>query len=617
MKSKWMLLASAVIGAQLLAEPAVVMAGHLDCAQPNTSGTKPVAQDCLAILKYAVGQAVEGCATKPCICDANGSGVPPLASDALLCLKFAVGQPVSLNCICKPSGPACTSAELTTLAGSDLDSGFTGLGHNADVVIGSKITARILRRCSDNNDPCVKNSDCGSNDCKATCDCDNDKLCDITGPTHQRHCLNSLNECSTNSDCATAEACIATFGPPLPLSSGGVPACVVTYFDGSISGTADAGTGNGVMSAKLRSRVFLGDVIDRPCPRCGTPAQNPQVGQTFTCEKGQTPGAACTVEGVSPEFGGVSHDCAPSLGSNVSGVGLAIRFSEVTTGTTTKTAQLPCANFAVSSNPLKGTGKCTDTKTACTTNADCMRCDGDPTIACTGNADCGSAGACAEAPDQPVSCGYWCQCGFCNDNPDSPCFQDSDCAIGETCKSGTGTGTLPNTPQQKPNDCSTDKFICGMMDSEKCAQSLLGSCSLKSFLSCSDDATCAGNDAGECIIDSRPCFESRISRTGTPSPLGKYCSNTLAACTSNTDCGAGGTCKNDTSVPRTVALFCVPQSQSQPINNAGGITGPGAVSVNGFVQVCRCGDGTKGCDEQCDDGNTTNGDGCDDYCQNE
>ena len=43
--------------------------------------------------------------------------------------------------------------------------------------------------------------------------------------------------------------------------------------------------------------------------------------------------------------------------------------------------------------------------------------------------------------------------------------------------------------------------------------------------------------------------------------------------------------------------------------------GPGAVSLNSLLEVCRCGDSTIGCDEQCDDGDTTNGDGCDDFCQ--
>lgn len=32
-------------------------------------------------------------------------------------------------------------------------------------------------------------------------------------------------------------------------------------------------------------------------------------------------------------------------------------------------------------------------------------------MTCTHNSDCAGKGACAEAPDQPVTCGYWCRCG--------------------------------------------------------------------------------------------------------------------------------------------------------------------------------------------------------------
>jgi len=374
------------------------------------------------------------------------------------------------------------------------------------------------------------------------------------------------------------------------------------------------------------------------------------VGQQFTCVGGETPGAACTVDGVSPVFGGSSHDCAPKLSNNISGNGLAIRFSEVTTGTSTKTAKLPCKNFSFTSNPLNGTGKCLDTKTACASNADCRRCTGDPTTACTGDGQCSGKGTCAEAPDQPVSCGFWCQCGFCNNDPLLPCFETGDCPAGQTCQAGTGTGTAPNSPQQKPNDCSgaADKFICGMQEPEKCAQTFAGKCSLQKYRSCTDDATCQSNGAGTCVVDFRPCFGPRISRTGVPSALGKHCksnyplptcsnntdcaltapceaddsavkhcTNAYASCATNSDCGINGPCEGDTSAPQTVALFCVPQTASSAINSSGGITGPGAVSVKGFIRVCRCGDGDVGCDEQCDDGNTVNGDGCDDYCQSE
>ncbi len=617
-------LAAMFIGGLLLSAPGLSLAEKGDCGQPSSTGAGPKASDAQTILKDAVGQATD-CDAKQCICDVNNSGGTN-TTDALLTLKKAVGQDVALTCNCPPGGPACTSGRLTTQAGSDLDSGWTGIAHNSDVIIGASITARVKRECSVSTDvECEQDADCpGSETCEPTCDCINDKSCEITGPTGPKKCINNLNPCTTNADCGPDVACVYTFGPPLPLSSGGTPVCVISVFDGPLTGTADSGTGEAVASSNLRSRVFLGISIDKPCPRCGAPNQNPKVGDTFTCDGGPNNGQTCKVEGVTVDFGGTSSKCPPDLGANVSGSGLAIRFNEVTTGTTSKTAQLPCKFFGFTGNPtVPGSNpKCLDKTGAgdpvCTSNADCTRCTGNPSITCASNADCTGAGTCAQAPDQPVTCGFWCNCGFCNNNPSLPCFQNGDCPDGQTCQQGTGTGTQPNSPQQRPNDCSSDKFICGTTEEERCATSIQGTCSAKPYYTCSSDQDCTGFNAGTCVFEFKPCFESRITRTGVPSPLGTYCAFENKTCTSNADCtGTDDFCVEDSARPQTVALFCVPATSSSTVNSAGGITGPGAVRLNSFMEVCRCGDSTIGCDEQCDDGNTVNGDGCDDLCQTE
>lgn len=644
------ILAALCIGGTLLAAPAPSLAAKGDCGQPSSSGAKPTSTDSLTILKSSVGQAT-ACDTKKCICDVNSTTgtVTVTSTDSLLVLKYAVGQDVTLkcnNCGGDPNKKPCTSAQFESRTGSDLDSGWTGIAHDSDIVLGASINFRTMRRCSDNQAECVKDSDCTNNDCVATCDCNEDNTCDITGPTGQKKCLTTLKDCLTNTDCPSGVACVDMFGPPLPLSSGGTPVCVVSVFDGPLTGTANASTGEAVTSSNLKSRVFLGITIDKPCPRCGAPNQNPKIGDTFTCSGGQFEAATCTVDATSEVFGGTSFDCPPKLDANVSGAGLAIRFNEVTTGTSTKTAKLPCANISFRSNPLNAPtnpGKCLDNNAACTSNADCKRCTGDTTTACTSDANCTGKGTCGEAPDQPVTCGYWCACGFCNNNPSLPCFENVDCPNGQTCQVGTGSGTAQNAPQQKPNDCSGDKFICGAQDKELCANTFAGSCSLQPYRSCQDGSTtCEDNNAGECIIENRPCFESRITRSGDPAPLGSYCSvgdattcstnadckrcslETSVTCASNADCAAvsGGTCGEtactaDSSGPETVALFCVPATSSSSINSVGGITGPGAIRLKGYLKVCRCGDGDIGCDEQCDDSNTTNGDGCSDLCQDE
>jgi len=370
--------------------------------------------------------------------------------------------------------------------------------------------------------------------------------------------------------------------------------------------------------------VFLGISIDKPCPRCGEPDQNPEVGDAFVCSGGQNNNLACIVEGVSEDFGGTSSDCPPSADGSISGSGLAIRFSQVTTGTTTKTAALPCKFFGFTGNPLVpgSNPKCLDKNSSgdpvCTSNADCKRCTQDVATTCATNGDCTGKGFCGEAPDQPVTCGFWCNCGFCNNDPSLPCFESGDCPNGQVCQQGTGTGVQPNAPQQRPNDCSSDKFVCGGEVDEQCATTQKSSCSEAPYRTCETDTDCENFNAGFCNFEPRPCFESRITRTGNPSPLGTYCAFESKTCTTNADCTQPDDfCAPDSSRAQTVALFCVPATSSSTVNSAGGITGPGAVRLNSFMQVCRCGDGVIACDEQCDDSNFVSGDGCDDLCQTE
>ncbi|MFN2424985.1 MAG: hypothetical protein ABR587_00910 [Candidatus Binatia bacterium] len=615
-----------------------------------------------AILRAAVGQPGTGCEAKPCICDMNVDGKITIV-DALLALRIVVGWnpcliepwycPFPCNCPIYDE-PPCTSARITTAAGSNLDYGWTGVAHDAPLLLGGAITARVKRECSGSvpDVECEHDDDCSGNGvCLASCDCNDDTSCEVTGPTHEQKCLTTLADCvadrcivsgsttatvcETNADCgagtctgsiacAPGVPCVHTFGPPLPQASGATPICIVTYFDGPLTGTADSGTGETLLSASLRSRIYLGNAgVEKPCPVCGAPEQDPKPGDVFTCDGGLFNGASCTVEGVSPVFGGTSCDCPPTPRQFSST--LAIRFNEVTTGTSTRTAQLPCKFFGFTANPtVPGSNpKCLDKVGAsdpvCSSNSDCMRCTEETSTTCTNNADCAGSGTCAEAPDQPVTCGYWCNCGLCGGDPLLPCFGDEDCPGETTCEVGPGTGTQASAPQTRSNNCSNDKFICGGDGiAERCETTLLGTCSQARYYPCESDADCENQGAGVCVIEPRPCFEPRITRSGEPSPLGKYCAVEDKTCDTNADCtGQDDLCVEDASRPRTAALFCVATSASAAVNSAVGIMGPGAIVQKSLVEVCRCGDSELGCDEECDDGNTGNGDGCDDLCQGE
>ncbi len=587
-----------------------------DCGQPVSNGEGPGAADSLAILQEAVGSAT-ACDANPCICDVNDSGAVS-AIDALVTLKKAVGQDVNLVCDCIPQEAACTSVEATILPGSLLDLGWTGFAHDSPLAAGFKLGLELVSRCDTDNSICERDADCPSSGaCLATCDCVGDTTCELAGPVGPRRCRTTLAECTTNADCAAGVSCDHTFSPPQPFSSAGAPVCVTSFFEAPLRGTADLATGEvSLEGTTLRWRQALGLVRGQPCPRCGPIDQEPTIGEAFTCEGGQFPGKACSVDAVHPLFGGVSYECPPSLAANISGNGHIVRLTALTTSATTKTAQLPCSELSFQSHPSRGSGKCLDDDAACSTNADCTRCSDDPATACSGNADCEGKGFCAEAPDQPVSCGFWCHCGFCDDDPTLPCFQDGDCPDEETCVAGTGTAPAQNTPQKKPNDCSGDKFLCGMTGEGTCAETMTGTCSYEPWRACSDLAPCLPGNSGICIPAPLPCFESRITRSGEASVISGHCEADGAACTDNADCAAvGGGCLVETTSPVLEALACLPATTSASVNSGLGITGPARFRLKQILRWCRCGDGQLGCSEQCDDGNRSPGDGCDPECE--
>lgn len=203
----------------MLVAPAISFASLGDCGQPSSDGASPKTSDALCCLRRAVGQE---CGGDACVMDVNCSHTVT-TGDCLLILKKPVGQPVPIECCCEPPKAPRTSARVESLAGSDLDSGWTGIAHNADLIVGASITGRVLRRCTDSGAACEKDAECANHDCKATCDCDTDPSCEVTGPTHQKRCLTTLEPCTTNAQCPVGVSCVFPFGPPLPLSSGGSP----------------------------------------------------------------------------------------------------------------------------------------------------------------------------------------------------------------------------------------------------------------------------------------------------------------------------------------------------------------------------------------------------------
>jgi hypothetical protein len=149
-------------------------------------------------------------------------------------------------------------------------------------------------------------------------------------------------------DCsAGGERCAATggaagdfFGAPIPLSSGGVPACIVNRLRSGVGGSVDPKTGCGELQLYLTSSVFLGDEVGRPCPVCRADFALNDGEKTGRCQGGGLDGKPCDANGTSTLFGVTSNDCLPSSGKSAGT--LTIDLAPLTTGDAALEAKLTC-----------------------------------------------------------------------------------------------------------------------------------------------------------------------------------------------------------------------------------------------------------------------------------
>src|SRR6185436_8115934 len=80
------------------------------------------------------------------------------------------------------------------------------------------------------------------------------------GDIDSHRCTNDTSiKCSTDAPCTGGGGtCEFYAGTPLPVSAGGVGACVVNRLSGSVTGTVDTGTGEVAAILRLTSHVYDG-----------------------------------------------------------------------------------------------------------------------------------------------------------------------------------------------------------------------------------------------------------------------------------------------------------------------------------------------------------------------
>jgi hypothetical protein len=221
------------------------------------------------------------------------------------------------------------------------------------------------------------------------------------------------------------------FGAPIPLSAGGVPACIVNRLRTGVSGSVDPKTGCGELALYLASTIFLGETVANPCPVCRNDATPNDGKRDGTCEGGAGPGKPCDAESTSI-LGMTSNDCAPSPGKNAGE--LAIDVAPLTTGEAELTATLTCKAVVGKNAPH------------------CFCAAQTQATACVGGG-CEASGRCLEGPIDGICSGApyrGCRPGTGRDDCEALQAGSGECQVSiRPCFSDriTGAGTCdPKTP---------------------------------------------------------------------------------------------------------------------------------------------------------------------------
>jgi len=506
-------------------------------------------------------------------CDPNDPAMPqcPGAGNGL--------QDCNGDCTCSCPGLVIFEADPNDPA-TILDTGFSGFAHGSRIIGEGTVTVTLTGGSS--GVAGLRDPDCG--------------VMDIGGPVQNpaadagqmnafRCSIDSSVACTMDSDCAASETCEIYFGSRLPLSAGGVSACVTNRFTGPIVGTANIESGDSANTVSIESEVVVGPTVEKPCDNCLGDLLANDGSRDGTCDTGTRAGSACDVGGVSPfpAFNG-SPTGNPNDFCTAAGVPLPC-CSGTDTGSCLNGTSLDCPQSPAGSNtgvlPINlsnSTGtealSIEATGPGCTAfgfgAATCV-CDTCNTLAaepCNKDADCpgGAAGSCGGLRcTTGGSIGATCTIAGAINDP--ACHAHcTGAGTPDACCTGAGTGffcsacTTPGEPT-KPNPC-----LSGMCTGGVCTDLSNGYCGpVETFRGCFVNSDCpfAGDT---CTALDQPCFEDN---------------GVVGATISAT--GAADLPVNDASSPTLASVFCVAPVAAAAINTATGLPGAGRVTLKGLA----------------------------------
>ena len=574
--------------------------------------------------------------------------------DSSLCIDTAAGQVCAQTCIetCEP-GFACKVPP-----GGDAT---------------SYCLPRFVRLC----DPCLSSNSCAAPGFSgAACvdrgpegafcgvACLTDKDC-ATGTA----CLDTVSiEGAPVRQCAppAGETCSCS---PLATSLGLSTLCQTQGQGGVCKGVKSCGgTTPGVCTAKPVAEVCNGE--DDDCDgqtdeavcdaanSCTTDACQPATGCTVTDDDG----AGCD-DGDLCTFGELCSggSCGGGLDKVCKASGFCLSAScDKATGACKEAAipaQTPCSdgNVCTSGDGCQD-GSCVGKAIACDDGNPCTVDACDPAKGCTatpsaqacddGNpcttADLCDGGVCTGKAIDPLAVcddGNVCTTDGCTPSAtggvklgcththnNAPCDDGNACTQGDTCAKGACVPGTNTCQCQNDEEClaAGDGNLCnGTLYCDKSAQPYICKINPKTIVDCDTKGDTACSKVG-CVAKTGACVQQPVL-AGTP------CDADGSLCTSNDACDGKGACAAGTKLPCDDGTK-LPCDDGNPCTADGcdGTTGCFAKAVpdqsacgdklwcvaGSCVASVWCGDGkVNQADEQCDDGNSTLGDGCDADCK--
>jgi hypothetical protein len=514
---------------------------------------------------------------------------------------------------------------------------------------------------------------CDANSSNAGAPCRNERDCeplcyDADGGAI-RPCPAGQGDCASGEVCRgrcdRAQRCIVLgAAPPAPVSSRGSPICIVQSFRDDLVGTTNVMTGEHELYQRTRVQVYFGGsgiTPGVPCPVCGgfceggpfdgevcrgtcrtsgdscrfdtdcpaedtcttRSAQCPEgsCNLALVCHAGANDGAPCRIESETEMFGGVSSDCPPANGSNVTGSGLLVDYLPATSEAVELPSILPCTapGYELFDCP------CPDDGGARTKPNECApACDAGPEAGqgcADGNNAFGFFTTCKGGAREGRACDESSDCpgGDCSRNPyhctGDPefirveCSTNSDCGVG-SCVDACPTGRC--VPLCVSQLGEPEQGVCA-------AGPPLYHCSgeLETFRTC--DRASAASDCGATCDTSHtpcaaqqdcppgetcagPCEKARACEAGNDGVIGTaddidgagLCIEDARVCPLDSIQAEGGDIfngKGGPTTPLSAAAFCLGKTANPGLNAIVGVGGPGRLRragtyiTNGFFEL--------------------------------